>query len=156
MTVRQAPDMLAVDASFERLGLAREADVLALAVEVAEDSGAATAAEKMLAHQLAAAHRLGMSLMATAVGELHKHRVAPHVNPGAAAEAVKCANAGARVMTAFSQGAMALDRLRNGAQQTVTVQHVSVASGGQAVVAGTVRPASCDSATGLDPGESSN
>jgi hypothetical protein len=138
-TVRQSPDNLAADASLERLQLARNADVLALAVELAQDSGATTAAEKMLAHQLAAAHRLGMGLIATAADELHKHRVAAHVNPGAAAEAVRCANAGARVMAAFSQGALALDRLRNGGRQVVTVQHVTVADGGQAVVAGTVK-----------------
>src|SRR4051812_9315910 len=33
------------------------------------------------------------------------------------------------------------DRLRNGGRQTVVVQHVSVADGGQAVVAGHVAPA---------------
>ena len=141
MTVRQSPDMLAADASLARLSLAREADVLTMAVETAQDTGATTAAEKMLAHQLAAAHPLAMGLFATAAGELHKHRVAGHLNPDALAEAVRSANAGARVMAAFAQGALALDRLRNGGRQTVTVQHVTVADGGQAVVAGTVSPA---------------
>ena len=138
-TVRQSPDMLAADGSLARLTLARDADVLPLAVELAQDAGATTAAEKMLAHQLAAAHPLAMGLFATASGELHKHRVAAHLNPEALAEAVRSANAGARVMAAFAQGALALDRLRNGGRQTVTVQHVTVTDGGQAVVAGMIK-----------------
>ncbi len=137
-TVRQSPDMLAADASLARLALARDADVLPLAVELAQDAGATRAAEKMLAHQLAAAHPLAMGLFATASGELHKHRVAAHLNPNALAEAVRSANAGARAMAAFAQGALALDRLRHGGRQTVTVQHVTVTDGGQAVVAGTL------------------
>src|SRR4051794_9232439 len=51
-TVRQAPEMLAADASLERLRLARDADVLPTAVEAAQDVGAATGPEKMIAHQL--------------------------------------------------------------------------------------------------------
>jgi len=130
--------MLAADASLDRLTLARNADALNLAVEAAADAGAQTATEKMLAHQLAAAHRLSMGLFATADGELHKHRVAPHLSPGALTEATRSANAASRVMGAFVQGVLALDRLRNGSRQTVTVQHVTVADGGQALVAGNV------------------
>ncbi len=127
--------MLAADASLARLGLARDADVLAMAVELAEDS---SAAEKALAHELAAAHRLAMGLLTTASNELHKHQVAAHLNPTALLEATRSANAGARVMASVAQGALTLDRLRNGNRQVVTVQHVTVTEGGQAVVAGTV------------------
>jgi len=137
-TVAATPIMLAADASLARLGMARDAGVLALAVEAAQDAGAATAAEKALAHQLAAAHQAAMGLFATADAELHKHRVASNVNPGALADATRSATAGARVLAAFAQGALALDRLRYGSRQVVTVQHVTVAEGGQAVVAGTV------------------
>ena len=48
--VAQAPGSLAADASLERLGLAREAGALTLAVEAAEDVRAETALEKMLTH----------------------------------------------------------------------------------------------------------
>jgi hypothetical protein len=130
--------MLAADATLGRLTLARDADVLGMAVEIAQDSGATTAAEKSLAHQLAAAHRVGMGMFATASAELHKYRVAEHLNLNALTEATRCANAGARVMAAFAQGALALDRLRNGGRQIVTVQHVTVEGGGQALVAGAV------------------
>jgi len=136
--VASPPTILAADASMARLGMARDAGVLCLAIEVAQDAGATTAAERMLAHQVAAAHRAGMGLFAAAAGELHKHQVAPHLNPLALAEATRSATAGARVLAAFAQGALALDRLRHGNRQLVTVQHVTVADGGQAVVAGSV------------------
>ena len=48
------------------------------------------------------------------------------------------ANTAARLMDAYQRGLLTLDRLRNGGRQMVTVQHVNVSAGGQAVVAGTV------------------
>ena len=140
-TVAATPTVLAADASLARLGMARDAGVLALAVEAAQDAGAATATERMLAHQLAAAHQAAMGLLAAADAEMHKHRKAGHLNPNALGEATRCATAGARVLAAFAQGALALDRLRNGNRQVVTVQHVTVAEGGQAMVAGNVTAA---------------
>ncbi len=136
--VAASPGMLAADASLARLGLARDAGALALAVETAEDARAETAAEKMLAHQLAAAHALGMELLTVAGNELHQHRKAPHLNTGSLDSANRNAAAAARVMEACSRAALTLDRLRHGGRQVVTVQHVSVADGGQAVVAGSV------------------
>ncbi len=124
--------------TYRRRSAMARAGVLPLAVEAAQDAGATTATERMLAHQLAAAHQAAMGLFAAADGKLHKHRVAERQNPGALAEAARSATAGARVLAAFAQGALALDRLRNGNRQVVTVQHVTVADGGQAVVAGAV------------------
>ena len=138
--VAASPSTLAADASLQRLVMARNADVLVTAVEIAHDAGAETAAEKALAHQLAAAHRVSMGLFAAASDSLHKHQVAANVNPGALEEATRAAAVGARVLSAFAQGTLALDRLRHGNRQTVQVQHVVVNSGGQAVVAGTVTP----------------
>lgn len=137
-TVAATPSVLAADASLSRLGMARDAGVLPLAVEAAQDVGATTATERMLAHQLAAAHQAAMGLFAAAASELHKHQKAAHLNPAALADATRSATAGARLLSAFSQGAAALDRLRNGNRQVVTVQYVDVSEGGQAVVAGTV------------------
>jgi len=137
-TVAASPTMLAADASLTRLTLARDAGVLQLAVEAAQDAGAATATERMLAHQLAAAHQAAMGLFAAADGQVYTHRMASNLNPGALAEATRSATAAARVLAAFAQGALALDRLRHGSRQLVTVQHVTVAEGGQAVVAGSV------------------
>ncbi len=64
--VATSPTMLATDASLARLGLARDGGVLQMAVEAAQDAGAATANERMLAHQLAAAHQAVMGLFAAA------------------------------------------------------------------------------------------
>lgn len=137
-TVRQAPAMLAADAPLERLGLARDAGVLPTAVEATQDVGATTGPEKMLSHQLAAAHKPGMGMFSMASAEMHKYRVAAHLNPSALTEATKCANAGARVMSACAQAALALDRRRNGGRQVVTMHHVTVEGGARAVVAGNV------------------
>lgn len=136
--VAAKPSVLAADASLARLDMARDVGVLTLAVEAAESAGAATATERMLSHQTAAAHQAAMGLFAAVDRELHKYRKAPALNPGALTDATRSANAAARVMAAFTQGAVALDRLRNGNRQVVTVQHVTVAGGGQAVVAGTM------------------
>jgi hypothetical protein len=135
-TVGASPRLLAADASLARLSLARDADALTMAMELAQDG---TAAEKMLAHEISAAHRLAMSLFATANRELHKHHVAASLNPAALLDAQRSALVGARLMAVVSQASLALDRLRNGARQLVTVQHVTVEDGGQAVVAGAVR-----------------
>ena len=43
-------------------------------------------------------------------------------------------------MDSCARGALILDRLLNGARQTVLVQHITVGDGGQAVVAGNVEP----------------
>ena len=148
-TVAASPTMLAADASLARLSMARDAGVLQLAVEAAQDAGAATATERMLAHQLAAAHQAAMGLFAAADSQLHIHRGAAILNPGALAEATRSATAGARVLAAYAQGALALDRLRHGSRQVMTVQHVTVAEGGQAVVAGSVTAGKQGKADGL-------
>lgn len=140
-TVAAPPSVLAADATLARLDMARDVGVLTLAVEAAESAGAATATERMLCHQTAAAHQAAMGLFAAVDRELHNYRKAPTLNPGALVDATRSANAAARVMAAFTQGAVALDRLRNGNRQVVTVQHVTVADGGQAVVAGSVTTA---------------
>ena len=114
------PTMLAADASLARLGLARDANVLTMAVETAQDAGAETAAQKMVAHQLAGAHPLAMELLRIAAAEAQKHRQAPHMNSGALAEAARTTTAAARLMDTCARGALILDRLLNGARQTVT------------------------------------
>lgn len=139
-TVGAPSNMLSADASLARLNLARDAGVLTLAVEAAESVNATTSVQQMLCHSLSATHKLAMNMLGTAANELHKHQVAAHVNPGALTEATRAANAGARLLAAFSQGAIALDRLRNGHHQTMTVQYVNIEDGGQAIIAGRVSP----------------
>ena len=138
-TVRARPDWLAHDASRERMKLASGAGALMLGLDAAETVQAGNSLEKMLAHQLAAAHPLGMRMLAGAGEELAAYANSGHLYPHRSVEAARMANTAARLMDAYQRGLMTLDRLRNGGRQVLTVQHVNVASGGQAVVAGTVR-----------------
>ena len=65
-TVRERPDMLAIDASRQRMELADKADVLTLGIDAAATIKAENSLEKMLAHQMAAAHTAAMEMQAEA------------------------------------------------------------------------------------------
>ncbi len=54
-------------------------------------------------------------------------------------EAARLLNASSRTMDTYQHALLTLERMRNGGKQTVVVQHVTVADGGQAVVAGQVK-----------------
>ncbi len=136
--VAAEPSMLAADASLDRMKLARNADVLTMAVEAAENAKAQTAMEKMLAHQLAAAHSLSMEMFAAASNDLYRYQKARDLNPAALADAARSGTVAARLVGAYAQGALALDKLQNGARQVITVQHIAVGEGGRALVAGNV------------------
>ena len=53
-------------------------------------------------------------------------------------EAARLANTSARLMKTYQRSILTLARFRNGGRQTVTVKHVHVNQGGQAIVAGEV------------------
>jgi hypothetical protein len=140
--VGQSPDMLAAEATEQRLTLTSKVSgtALTLGLEMAESIGACDALERNLAHQVAVTHALGMTLAATA------NSFAVGVKPWApearqqvqSIEAARMAREAARMFEASQRGMLTLERLRHGGQQVVTVQHVTVREGGQAVVAGTV------------------
>jgi hypothetical protein len=129
-----------VEASRDRLELAAEAGCLALAADAAETIRAENSLEKMLAHQLATAHRLSMAMAGRAA--MHTAN-ASHADFGLAqrefhaTEAVQAAGAAARMMDVFQRGLLTLQRLRTGGRQTVVVQHVVVGDGGQAAIVAT-------------------
>jgi hypothetical protein len=54
-------------------------------------------------------------------------------------KAARMARAAARLLECSQRAAQTLNQLRNGGRQTVTVQHVTVQEGGQAVVTGTLK-----------------
>ena len=96
----------------------------------------------MLAHQLAASHRLGMTFIDKATTLLNRFDLAisgqrpvsdAQVN---SIEAARLANAASRMMAAYHDGLLALDRIRRGGKQTVKVVHVHQQV---AVVAGTMK-----------------
>jgi hypothetical protein len=96
------PDLAAVEASFDRSRLLLElgADVAAMALDAASSIQASNSLEKMLAHQLAAAHKEVMQQLGRV-----KYDYA------SAAEA-KRLNAAARCMTAYQHGLLTLAKLR--------------------------------------------
>lgn len=134
------PDFIAADASSQRLNLAKEAGALALGVDTADTIQAANSAEKMLAHELAAAHSGAMKLLGQLTNMMMLQDTAVRTDDGANLRVTRLAGAASRLMMAYQQGLVTLDRLRAGGKQTIIVQHVQVNEGGQAVVAGKVKP----------------
>jgi hypothetical protein len=128
------PDMPAIDASIARtdLLLTKNLDVAALAVDAAESADAETALEKMLAHQMALAHACAFKFMDRAAAYLDQ--IGRGRDGTAPVEAARLTNAAVRLMTTYQQGLLTLQRLRTGGNQTVTVQHVHVGEGAQAVI----------------------
>jgi hypothetical protein len=114
------PDLLDCDVSIKRTQLADEAGVFEMAIETAESAKVKNSIQKMIAHQLAAAHHHAMRLL----GEAEKQND-PMIK-------AKLMNTSTRLMEAFSKGALTLQKLQTGANQIVTVQHVSI--NGQAVI----------------------
>ncbi len=118
------PDLAAVEASVERSRLLLQGgtDVAAMAIDAVNSIGAANSLEKMLAHQLVVAHKIGMEQVAHA-----------HYEPDPATQ-VRRFNSATRFMTVFQNGLLALHKLRQGGQQNITVSYVNVSDGGQAVI----------------------
>jgi hypothetical protein len=128
-TLAEGATRIGEDASVQRADLLTQPsfDVLPMAIDAAESIEAGNSLEKMLAHQLALAHHMAMKFADRALS--YEHQTA-----GDQVEAARCANTVARLMGVFQDGLLTLQRLRSGGSQTVTVQHVNVAHGGQAIV----------------------
>jgi hypothetical protein len=133
------PDFITADASAQRMHLAKDAGALALGVDMADTIQAANSAEQMLAHQLAAAHAGAMRLMGQVTNMTMMQATAMRTDDSTNLRVTRLAGAASRLMMAFQQGLVTLDKLRAGGKQTILVQHVQVNDGGQAVVAGKVR-----------------
>ena len=100
---------------------------LPLASMPAESINALNSLEKMLVHQMAAAHKYSLNLMAKI----------PRAENNL--EVLRITNASVRLMLAYQCGVRLLQRIRSGGRQVVVVQHVQVSEGGQAVIAGEVQ-----------------
>jgi hypothetical protein len=141
-TVQESPDMLTATASRQRLELTGNS--LPMAVDAAESIRPKNSLEKMLAHEMAGAHRLAMLFAEQSASLLERARPQHAFGPISqqhSVEAARMANAAARMMTAFQDAMLTLDRVRRGGRQTVKVihQHVAVGPGGQAVITGSVK-----------------
>ncbi|HEV2610617.1 MAG TPA: hypothetical protein VGU61_10155 [Noviherbaspirillum sp.] len=124
-----SPDTAAIQASIERTDLLMQgqSEVLALGLDAAESANCDNSLEKMLAHQMALAHTTAFKVIDEAMRQRD------------AADLARLLNAGSRLMAVYQQGLLTLHRVKNGGNQTVTVQHVTV-NGGQTVVTGSVQP----------------
>jgi hypothetical protein len=69
----------------------------------------------MLCHQMAAAHHAAMKLLMWASNTRH-----PPI------EAARLMNAAARMMQAYQEAFVTLQKVRTGGKQTVVVEHVSI------------------------------
>lgn len=122
---RDKVDRINTEASMDRLELASKNGVLSMALDTAEAIGAGNAVEQMIAHQMAVAHRTSLDLMAEAG------------NTRDPIEKCRLINTASKLMDVCQKGLTTVHKIRNGGQQTVTVQHVQIGDGGQAVVNGT-------------------
>jgi hypothetical protein len=136
-TLREGATRIAEDASIRRTDLLMQPsfNAVALAVDAADSIAADNSLEKMLAHQLAVAHEASLRLMDRALSCEAGGR---SMREGDSVEACRLANTATRLMSVYQDGLLTLQRLRTGGTQTVTVQHVNVAPGAQAVI-GNVR-----------------
>jgi hypothetical protein len=138
-TVRERPDMLTIDASRQRMDLADRANVLQLGLDAAQTIQAENSLEKMLAHEMAAAHTAAMEAQAAALDLMRRFRHTGYAHQLLSIEACRMMNASARMMDTFQHGMLTIAKVRSGGQQTVAVQHVNVGDGGRAMVAGQVK-----------------
>lgn len=120
----KTPDRVALDASAHRIEMLARlgTDCTALALDAADSIKAENSLEKMLAHQLAIAHK-------TTLDVTEKAMLEPDTM-----EKARLLNVVARMMETFQRGLLTLQRLRTNGDQRITVQYVTVADGGQAVV----------------------
>ena len=124
----ERPDSASIAASDGRLRAAKDAGVLESAVDAARSAQASNSLERMLCHQMAAAHFQAMRLLVLSQND----RLAP-------ADVARYVNASSRLMDGYQSACLVLQKLKTKGQQRVIVQHVHVGDGGQAVVAGSVR-----------------
>lgn len=155
-----SPTTTAAAASRARMQQASDHGVrgesLAQALDAAETVGARDSIERMASHQLAVAHALVMQLFRDGDKMIRDGRLRSDFKGSAFynVEGCRMLTTAARLMAAYQAGHATLARIRQGGRQVVTVQHVQVNDGGQAVVAGQVTPAPAGGRGSL-PGEGS-
>jgi len=117
------PDLATVEASFERGRLLLQGRVAAMGLDAADSIQAGNSLEKMLAHQLAAVHKVLMEHIGWATPNEYNIEAQS-----------KRLNAAARCMTVYQNGLLTLRKLRQSGNQRITVQYVNVDNGSQAVI----------------------
>ena len=139
----EQPTTVNLGASQLRVEAAAKLGILQPALDAAQSADANNSLEKMLCHQLAAAHHNAMTLLGRAVGA-GEFRLPDEM------QMTRYTNAAARMMDVYREGMLALLKFKTGGKQTVVVQHVTVSDGGQAVIAGSVTKQGDGKTTGGD------
>lgn len=125
-TALQTPDtaVAASDAANDRHELLARVgvDAVAMGLDAANSIEAHNALEHMFAHQMAMLHSMAMNFAGKAALAQD-----PHLS-------TKLANQSLRCLSIFQTGMLALKRARSSGEQAITVQHVQVSEGGQAVI----------------------
>ncbi len=124
------PKLANIQASHDRQQLISNAGCFDLALDAAETIGAENSLEKMLAHQMAACHNAGMQMIQKinfAIDDIG-------INKDDDLRLQRITNTASKLMITFQQGIKTIHQLRNGGQQKMTVEHVNVNDGGQAVI----------------------
>lgn len=116
------PDIAALESSEARSRLLESNGIVALGVDIANTVRAADTAEKLVAHEIALAHKIAMEQ-----ARLARYESDPVIE-------LRRLQVSARMMAMAQQGVLTLQKLKIGGTQNVVVQHVHVESGGQAVV----------------------
>lgn len=116
------PDLVAIEASEMRSRHLLANDIVALGLDVSNSIGATNSMEKLLAYEIALAHKIAFEQASKASYESDP------------AMQVKRLQVSARMMNVSQQGMLNLQKLRTGGTQNVIVQHVHIADGGQAVI----------------------
>ena len=125
------PNHISLGASQLRMEAVQRLGILQPALDASETVQAGNSLEKMLAHQLTACHFAAMTLLARAMAAGESRAPDP-------VQVTRYTNAAARMMDCYQAGMLALLKFKTGGKQNVVVQHVHVADGGQAVIAGAV------------------
>lgn len=120
------PNLAAIDASRMRGQLLEANEVTALAIDVSQTTEASNSVEKLLAHELALAHKIAFD---------QANRASLERDPKMEIKRLQLA---ARMMTTAQEAAVTLQKIKGGGTHNLVVQHVHVEAGGQAVV-GNVR-----------------
>ena len=123
----ESPDMAAVESSIQRMELSGGVDCLSIGIDTANSIKAKDTPERMLAHQMA------FNLMREAEQIDIRYRLDANTASVIQTRKINSAN---RLMQTFQQSMLTLQKMRTGGKQVMTVQHVQVNDGGQAIVAG--------------------
>jgi len=138
-TVR-SPTLVTETATRDRLELADNVRVLEMTLDVAETIQAENSIERMMAAQIAGLHKICMKMAQR--GNEALARMEGVIDWGRwdelTIQAQRLVNGSVRASDGMTNAVLALQKLRTGGGQTVTVQHVTVGDGGQAIVAGKV------------------